>query len=213
MRYIKLGALFAALLVLLWGCGSKSSSSVRTEPPKPKPKPRYYSDLGNALGSVMSPTLQGMSEGIEQAEEEKKYPGRITDVEILEYGLFTGDKIKLHTNSFSMKNRRLVKTTTNIPARKNTIFGIRYKIKGYPDNAKVRIDVMINHPLMHPPKGHAYNLTQNRKIVKRIGSTNTWLFMFGYDWERVPGKYRFRIGYRHTVMAEKTFYVHKPVKK
>src|ERR1700676_750153 len=79
---------------------------------------------------------------------------KIDRIEIVEYGIYTADKLKsqhdpsgqLHT---TLGNVRRIETTTTIPAELGVEFGIKYRVIGEPAGQKIAIRRVV----VYPPSG------------------------------------------------------------
>lgn len=143
----------------------------------------------------------------------------VTDIEIVDYGILaaqvaktTKDQTLVQGAHHTMTAGRLLKRTTDIPARKGLKFGFTYLIKGYPIGNPVKIDFVVLYPepgLTNPGTGTTD--TQSMvSLVKKIGKLTATGYLFNQTWEMVPGKWTFQIWIDGRKLAEKQFTVSLP---
>ena len=107
----------------------------------------------------------------------------------------------LGTDSFT-----LVQSTTNIPARIGTVFGFRYTIRGTPTNWPVLLTMVVEHP---PYKNLKTGKTQTRdeyKVRSYSGQRYT-PYRFDYEWELIPGRFKFEVWHGDKKLCEQSFMV------
>jgi len=140
----------------------------------------------------------------------------VTDVEIIDFGILSAqldrtieDKTLVQGAHHTIKSGRVLKSTTDISAKKGLKFGIRYIIKGFPIGSPVKISFVVLYPepgLTNPVTGKTERQGMV-SMVKKIGKVTTTGYLFNQDWEMVPGQWTFQIWHAGRKLAEKSFLV------
>jgi len=140
----------------------------------------------------------------------------VTDVEIIDFGVLSAqldrtieDQTLVQGAHHTMKSSRILKSTTDISAKKGLKFGIRYIIKGFPIGSPVKISFVVLYPepgLTNPGTGKT-ELQGMVTMVKKIGKITATGYLFNQDWEMVPGQWTFQIWHDGRKLAEKSFSV------
>ena len=165
----------------------------------------FFSAIVVLLFSLTSPTVA---------------TSEVFEVVIIDYGIYEfrapgdvgGNKAVSKRISF-VEQINLVKKTRKIPASLNTNFGFRYKIKGTPLGANIRITRVTIYPssgLTDPNSGSAeYNYKTT--FLRQIGGGKYYVgFGFDQEWELVPGTWVFQLWYEGGKLAEERFTVYAP---
>jgi hypothetical protein len=139
---------------------------------------------------------------------------RIDGADITQFGVYeykvTGTQELGGTAAGTLKSvdYTFVSKTTSIPARRGVGFGIEYRVRGAPKDAKVPLRSVTIFPAggLRNPKGET--VLRNEYIEeKAIGA----LLLKGYtlddDWEVVPGTWTFQVWFGDQMLAEKIFTV------
>jgi hypothetical protein len=139
---------------------------------------------------------------------------KIERIEIVEYGIYTADKLKsqrdpngqLHS---TIGNVRRAETTTTIPAELGVKFGIKYRVIGEPDGQKIAIRKLIVYPPsgVKPPNSPQPLPRSEVMISPQIGQTVYTGFEFDDQWELVPGIWAIQLWQGNRLLAEQRFTV------
>ena len=110
-----------------------------------------------------------------------------------------------------VRNASLVQSTTTIPARLFTRFGLRYAITGFPPGARVDIKVITRFPeagLQDPRTGTRHHQSEYT-IDAKIGTQAYREFKFDHPWEMVPGEWVFEFWHGDRLLGAQKFCVVK----
>ncbi len=145
-------------------------------------------------------------------------PGELTSIEIFEYGLYKKNK-RMHsgkphreTHYIKYKSSKFVNTTDKVPAKLNTMFGVKFYVNRTPKRGEVSYTVKWIHPPLQNPEVGKTITSQTYKGTARAGKDD-WsssIYKFDNDWELVPGEWIFQVFFEGRLMAKKTFTVYKP---
>jgi hypothetical protein len=105
-----------------------------------------------------------------------------------------------------------VKRTTEIPLKKDIVFGIEWEAEGLPDTP-VKITWRVKHPRTTKPDGTVSTgfdetlpfLPEKGRIQKRGD-----YYILSEDWEMLPGDWSLSVVYEGRVLCEKVFHVVGP---
>lgn len=100
----------------------------------------------------------------------------------------------------------LLKQTDVIPARVNTNFGIRYRVKGKPKGRETRIRVEVAHPKIANPKTGTATTVEKSDAVIGIESLDYRGVKLA-KWYVVPGQWEIKIFSGQTLLVKKAFEV------
>ena len=121
--------------------------------------------------------------------------------EIVDYGIYTHGK-----------DWKMAKTTTNIPMKLGTRFGVLFNLKGKPEGTKVKLRNITIYPkqgLTNPKTGKTYHKNEFY-FTYTIGGINGHLHGFDEPLEMVSGQWIFQIWDGNNKILEKTFTTYKP---
>ncbi|MBW2179784.1 MAG: DUF3859 domain-containing protein [Promethearchaeota archaeon] len=121
--------------------------------------------------------------------------------EITDYGIYTHGK-----------DWKMVKTTTNIPMKLGTRFGVLFNLKGKPEGTKVRLRTVIIYPkqgMTNPKTGKTYHKSEFY-FTYTTGGINGHLNGFFEPCEMVSGQWTFQVWDGDNKILEKTFKAYKP---
>jgi hypothetical protein len=101
---------------------------------------------------------------------------------------------------------QLLKQSDVIPARPNTNFGIRYRVKGKPKGRETRIRVEVKHPkVVNPKTGTATTVEKSDAVIGIESLDYRGVKLAG--WYVVPGQWEIRIFSGQTLLVKKAFEV------
>ena len=139
-------------------------------------------------------------------------------IEIVERGIYGAEVTKVEQapgtamgTQNTVANLKLISSTSTVSAQIGTRFGLRYRIVGSPNQAKVKLTIITRFPgkgLRNPKTGE-----QNSRDValwdRNIGSVSYNGYRLDQDWELVPGTWTFEVWYEGRKLAEQSFTVVK----
>jgi hypothetical protein len=139
---------------------------------------------------------------------------KIDRTEVVEYGIFTADKLKSQRDANGQMhsiigNVQLEEATTTVPAERGVKFGFRYRVIGEPDGKAVAIRKVMIFP---PPGLKAPNAPQpltrsEDSVTPPIGETSYTGFEFDDPWELVPGIWTMQLWQGNKMLVEQRFTV------
>ena len=141
---------------------------------------------------------------------------QIERIDIQKSGIYQGDvvaKIELKDSPIGtvdiLKNPTIVEETTTVAAKVGVRFGTQYLVVGTPKGAGVPLKFVIVFPeqgLRQP--GTPEPIYQNDYVANRkIGDSRYQGYTFEFDWELVPGVWKFQIWHESRKLAEQAFTV------
>ena len=143
---------------------------------------------------------------------------KVDRIEIIESGIYRTEIAKTKQASGAvtgttdeLANVKLVSSTTTIPARIGTRFGIRYRVVGSPNRASVKMTAIIHFPregLLNPKTGKRI-FRDVTTWTRNMGAETYNGFGFDEEWELVPGTWTYEIWYGDRKLAEQSFTVVK----
>lgn len=169
------------------------------------------------IGSVI------LAMGLVAATFSPSAAGEVTEVVLLEYGIYTQQRVRTGTSPegvpmFRTTRFRLIATTRRVPIVSGTSFGIGFKVLGKPEGANVHFQKRWIYPkggLRPPGRGVLHTLTIDRTYV--IGQPYYEGWAFGQSqvprWSWVPGKWVLQILYQGRVMLQQIFLLYWPDSK
>jgi hypothetical protein len=122
--------------------------------------------------------------------------------EIVDYGIYTRE----------VKDLKMVKTTTNIPMKIGTRFGVLFNLKGKPKGTNVKLRTTTIYPkqgLTNPINGKTYHKNEYY-CTYTTGSISAHLNGFDEPCEMVSGKWTFQVWDGDNKILEKAFTTYKP---
>jgi len=139
---------------------------------------------------------------------------KIDRIEIVEYGIFTADKLKSERDSNGQLNSILgnvqhQETTTTVPAEPGVKFGFRYRVIGEPDGQAVTIRKVMIYPspgLKVPNTPQPLTRSQTT-TTPTIGETSYTGFEFDDPWELAPGIWTMQLWQGNRMLTEQRFNV------
>ena len=111
----------------------------------------------------------------------------------------------------SLEYVRFTKITNQIPGELGTSFGIQYIIHSSPKGQPFKVTGVITYPGegLISPEGHFYKQSEESIEIK-IGEKSFYGFGFDYEWEIIPGDWKFQIKRGTAILAEKILTVLPP---
>lgn len=139
-------------------------------------------------------------------------------VVILERGIYQAHAVDSYRQPGALgainrlRDIRLVRGTTNIPARRSTRFGLRYVLEGSPRGAAVEIKLVTRFPEggLREPDSDRSRLKSEYVLPVEIGKRNYREFHLYEDWEFVPGVWIFEFWHGDRKLGEQAFCVFEP---
>ncbi|MBW1815482.1 MAG: DUF3859 domain-containing protein [Deltaproteobacteria bacterium] len=120
--------------------------------------------------------------------------------EIVDYGIYTAEVEKTAKEEgaavevrHEAKDWKMVKTTTNIPMKLGTRFGVLFNLKGKPEGTKIKLRNITIYPkqgLTNPKTGKTYHKNEFY-FTYTIGGINGHLHGFDEPLEMVSGHFRY----------------------
>jgi len=139
--------------------------------------------------------------------------------EIVDYGIFTTGlekAVKVKENAAGIRNEakdwKMVKTTTNIPMRLGTRFGVLFRLKGKAEGTRIQLRTVTIYPkqgLKNPINGKTYHKNEFY-FTYTVGEINAHLHAFDEPLEMVSGLWTFQIWDGDNKILEKTLTTYKP---
>lgn len=146
---------------------------------------------------------------------------RIYDLQVVERGIYRAETVGQRSVPGTtgvintVRNARLISSTTRIPAALGVRFGVRYVVSGGPPGSAVPLRLLISFPpggLRNPVSGQ--RIPQNEHILSvPPGVTLYWEYQFENQWEIVPGVWHFEFWSGESKLAEQRFCVHAPAQR
>ncbi len=141
----------------------------------------------------------------------------VASIFIIEKGLYraqSGGPIANGTMGMVQKtfDVRLLRKTTNIPARIHQRFGLRYIVRGAVIGSSAELRLVTRLPpvgALDPRTGRRY-LTQEYDLTLQVGVPAYRDFHFDHDWEIVPGRWIFEFWQGNRKLLEQSFCVFDP---
>ena len=142
-------------------------------------------------------------------------PANVQSVEIVEYGIYqivhTGEHIPLKLTAAGAiepaAHVQLATTTNRVPAVVGTTFGCLFVLHGEPANARVTLDVVVEHPPFEKAPGQKTGTVDKIPWPYVIGRKAGYTYTFDNDWEAVPGTWSIQVWYHGRKFAEQKFVV------
>lgn len=135
----------------------------------------------------------------------------IKGAKVTEVGIFEAWTITAKTNSAGTKLEgldefKLLKSTTNVPARIGIRFGFRYEISGFPTNAPITLTMVGKHPPIKNPTTGETTTIDAYKLKSWVGRTYT-SYALDDPSDLVPGRWTFEVWYERRKLCEQSFMV------
>jgi len=134
-------------------------------------------------------------------------------VDVVDYGIYKTDFIKWEGAPKTdvgkieiVSDKKLVRLTDYIPAKKGTQFGMRYVLNGEPRGEDVAISVKVLHSAKVNEK--EISRTNEWTTTKRIGGSIFVGWKFNTESELIHGNWTIQLYHKGMKLAEKRFYVY-----
>jgi hypothetical protein len=160
--------------------------------------------LARALALVLA-----LVAGTAQARD----PGDAIGVEVVSYGLFRADIAEKKQDSAGVTHNVVenichIATTRTVPARIGLHFGLRYKVTGPVNGARVLLRKVVIYPrVMSPPTQERPADRVTAMLDFPVGKTSYTDYAFEQPWEQVPGTWTFQFFDGERKLAEVGFTV------
>lgn len=139
--------------------------------------------------------------------------------EITGYGIYTSEVVKTFKDEsitsgewHKTKNSKMIKTTTKIPMKLGTVFGVFYNLKGKPEGTEVKLRRVTTFPKqgLNNPKTGKTNYKDEFYLNKIIMNNSMTGYGFDNEWEMVPGTWTLQLWDGDNKILEQSFTVYKP---
>ncbi len=137
----------------------------------------------------------------------------------IQAGIFTVGKFTTVQDSNISTGKRstasdvkLERVTNNIPAKLDTVFGVRFRIAGSPRNAKVPLTVIWRYPepgIKNPATGTT-KFVDKYISEKRVGEVATFYWNLSVDYVLVPGTWTLEIWQGERQLLAQDFALSEP---
>jgi hypothetical protein len=136
---------------------------------------------------------------------------RVTDAKVTEAGIYQAQVLTGETNATGVKLQgidefKLLKSTTNVPARIGTRFGMRYEILGAPTNAPITVTMVGKHPPIKNLKTGKIETKDAYRLRSWVGKTYT-SYSLDQQSDLVPGPWTFEVWHEGKKLCEQSFMV------
>ncbi len=136
---------------------------------------------------------------------------RVTGAKVTEAGIYKAQVLTADTNAAGVKLQglddfKLVKSTTNVPARIGIRFGFRYEILGTPTNAPIILTMVGKHPPIKNPVTGKTETKDTYELRSWIGKTYTSNSL-DEESDLVPGQWTFEVWHEGKKLCEQSFLV------
>jgi len=144
-------------------------------------------------------------------------PAQSQEVQVIDYGIYTGKGDAVQEDPDSPTGQMRVKTTELnvllkktdvVPTVLKTTFGFKFKVIGLPEGATTKLRLQYTFPEMtNPTNGKvssSYEVSGDFPVAPLIAGM-TWDFV--HPWEMRPGKWTMRIYSGKRLLTEKVFTV------
>ena len=140
----------------------------------------------------------------------------MTGAKITEVGIYQAQVLTGETNAAGVKLQgldefKLLKSTTNVPARVGIRFGFRYEILGTPTNAPITLTMVGTHPPIKNPTTGKVETKETYSLRSWIGRTYTSNSLEESD--LVPGDWTLEVWHEGKKLCEQAFLVVPDKKK
>ena len=143
---------------------------------------------------------------------------RIDNVTIFERGIYRAYTLGASDRSGTMgplqrvHGIRLIKSTTAVPARRGTRFGLRYLVNGNPRGETVELRMVTRFPesgVFDPHAGRRH-YTHEYSMTATTGTAAYRDYHLDDDWEVEPGRWTFEFWLGDRKLAEQEFCLYDP---
>jgi hypothetical protein len=136
---------------------------------------------------------------------------RVIGAKVTEVGIYQAQVLTDQTNAAGVKLQgldefKLLKSTTNVPARIGIRFGFRYEILGTPTNAPITLTMVGKHPPMKNATTGKIEIRETYSLRSWIGKTYTSNSLDEKS-DLVPGQWTFEVWHQGKKLCEQSFLV------
>ena len=122
---------------------------------------------------------------------------RVSGAKVTEVGIYRAQVLTGETNAAGVKLQgldefKLLKSTTNVPARIGIRFGFRYEIIGTPTNAPVTLTMVGKHPPIKNSTTGKIETKETYRLKSWIGKTYT-SYSLDDESDLVPAQWTFEV--------------------
>ena len=135
----------------------------------------------------------------------------VVGAKVTEAGIYQAQILMGETNAAGVKLQgldefKLLKSTTNVPARIGVRFGFRYEILGTPTNAPITLRMVGKHPPIRNATTGKIETEQTYFLRSWIGKTYT-SGSLDEESDLVPGQWTFEVWHEGKKLCEQSFIV------
>ncbi|MGO8926027.1 MAG: DUF3859 domain-containing protein [Limisphaerales bacterium] len=135
----------------------------------------------------------------------------VVGAKVTEVGIYQAQIATAETNAAGVKLQgldefKVLRSTTNVPARVGTRFGFRYEIIGTPTNAPIILTMVGKHPPIKNSKTGKLETRDTYRLRSWIGKTYTSTSL-DEESDLVPGKWTFEVWHEGKKLREQSFHV------
>jgi hypothetical protein len=132
----------------------------------------------------------------------------VTGAKVTEVGIYQAKVLTDQTNAAGVQLQgidefKLVRSTTNVPARIGVRFGFRYEILGTPANAPVMLTMVVKHPPIKNPATGKLETKDTYPLKSWIGKTYT-SGSLDDESDLVTGPYTFEVWHEGKKLCEQS---------
>jgi hypothetical protein len=136
---------------------------------------------------------------------------QVTGAKVTEVGIYQAQVLTAETNTDGVKLQdldqfKLLKNTTNVPARLGLRFGFRYEILGPLTNVPITLTMVGIHPPIRNPVTGRTETRNAYRLTSRVGSAYTSYSLDDAS-DLVPGPWTFEVWYGGKKLCEQSFLV------
>jgi hypothetical protein len=131
---------------------------------------------------------------------------KVTEVGIYQAQVLTGETNAAGVNLQGLDEFKLLKSTTNVPARIGIRFGFRYEILGTPSNAPITLTMVGKHPPIKNATTGKIETKDTYRLQSWIGQTYTSNSL-DEESNLVPGEWTFEVWYEGKKLCEQSFLI------
>ena len=136
---------------------------------------------------------------------------RVTGAKVTEVGIYRARVLTSQTNAAGVTLQgiddfRLLRSTTNVPARIGVRFGFRYEILGTPTNAPITLTMVAKHPPIKNAQSGKMETQDTYPLNSWLGKTYTSNTLDEPS-DLVPGQWTFEVWHQGAKLCEQSFQV------
>jgi hypothetical protein len=137
---------------------------------------------------------------------------RLDRIDVLDHGLYrtvrAGTGPTPQGAAVVVRGVEHVRSTTQIPASQDVQFGFRYRVVGDPNGGQLPLRLITRFPPpgLRDPRSGLTSSTEEL-VMATVGGSGFHAYELEYDWELVPGEWKFEIWERDRKVTERSFTV------